>query len=312
MMAMLSCSSGVMKVTSDDASSGLDTAENDDIEDADSDDSDIPDNTEDTSSTNNVSFFDEAGEASVTTLTDSFVSSGDVEFEYELYSPDAASVDGKVVLIHGFIRNMGHHVGWAQHLASWGIPTIIATVQHSSVWDSNQDLNAEEMVELVESLGGGPILYMGHSNGAMAALHASTLDSDAVAVLAMDPVEPEGTDHTEEAASISLPVYGIFGEEGSCNGDNNGLPVWQAAPNGHNIRLTEADHCDFENPTDWQYSTLCAGSNDQFSDEEIAVSLRNLVTGFVLWQLGDHAGGEGWWTGISYNELLSSGTISEL
>lgn len=54
-----------------------------------------------------------------------------------------------------------------------------------------------------------------------------------------------------------VPVWGMFGESSGCNANNNGVNVFQDAVQGNAVIITEADHCDFEFPTNLLCSLLC-------------------------------------------------------
>ena len=118
-----------------------------------------------------------------------FTSSDGCEMDYEMYTPNGASSDTLVVIQHGFARSKDQFSEWSSHLASWGIPSLLMNLCHSSAWDVNLDQNGEDVVELVESLHDGPAIYMGHSNGAISSLVSAALDDQAVAVLGLDAVE---------------------------------------------------------------------------------------------------------------------------
>ncbi len=48
---------------------------------------------------------------------------------------------------------------------------------------------------------------------------------------------------------MMVPVWGMFGESSSFNANNNGVNVFQDAVQGNAVIINEADHCDFELPT---------------------------------------------------------------
>jgi len=136
-------------------------------------------------------------------------------------------------------------------------------------------------------------------------------DPDAVAVLGLDLVDRDGQAQAA-AASLSVPLYGLAGESGSCNDDANGLPSYAAAAQGRVVRVTEADHCDFESPTDILCTALCTGTNNQFTDDEIQATILAMSTGYLLWQAGLDPAGQTYWTAgaAPYDDLLASGAIS--
>ena len=157
---------------------------------------------------------------------------------------------------------------------------------------------------------------MGHSNGAIAAVQAATIDVNAVGVLGLDAVEAMGADHTQQAALLSVPAYGLFGESDQCNDSNSGLAVFKNAPTNINLRVAEAGHCDFEAPTDalCELAPGCDGPNSQFTEESIQNTILNLGTSFIRWRLSQDADAETWWTAgeQGYESLLTSGSIQPL
>jgi pimeloyl-ACP methyl ester carboxylesterase len=243
-----------------------------------------------------------------------FTSSDGCEMDYEMVEPTGASADTLVVIQHGFARSADQFSDWSGHLASWGLPSLTMSLCHSSALDVNLDQNGADVVELVAHLHDGPVIYMGHSNGAVSSLVSASLDDDAVAVLGLDAVERLGGDHTDDAASLGIPVYGIFGESGYCNSWNSGLSAYQSTSEQETIRVTEADHCDFEAPTNATCTLACGGSNSLFDDDSIQSTIVGLATAFLSWQALDDADGQAWWdaSGSARTALEDSGAISGL
>ena len=194
------------------------------------------------------------------------------------------------------------------------LPTLVMDLCHSSAFDVNLDQNGVDTVELVESLWKGSVIYMGHSNGAVSSIVSASLDADAVAVLGLDPVERVGGDHTDDADLLDIPVRGLFGESGLCNTWNSGQSAYEAASDADNFRVTEADHCDFEAPTDTVCTAMCGGSNVSFDDDDILSTIMGMSTGFMMWQALGESEGETWWTstGTAFTVLEDAGAISDL
>ncbi len=81
------------------------------------------------------------------------------------------------------------------------------------------------------------------------------------------------------------------------------------------LDIADADHCDFEDPTDWLCTTFCPGGGTGFSDEEILETVRGLLVSGAVWAAGIDAGAKGhWWVpgGTYYEELRGRGAISPL
>ena len=60
--------------------------------------------------------------------------------------------------------------------------------------------------------------------------HASVLDLDQAA----------------NGEELAVPVVGLVGDPGTCNVWSNFLPLFDAMPDARVLRVTQADHCDFE------------------------------------------------------------------
>ena len=80
------------------------------------------------------------------------------------------------------------------------------------------------------------------------------------------------------------------------------------------IRVTESEHCDFEDPTDFLCTIICSNNNTLFSENEIKGVIRSLSTGFLLWKTGvDFRGLDLWTPGNDYYEsLINIGHISQV
>jgi hypothetical protein len=258
--------------------------------------------------------YSERGASFVYMTSGSHTSTDGCSLGYEIYTPEEAASDTLTVIQHGFARSRDEFSVMASHLASRGMPALIMDLCHSWALDVDINQNAADVVDLVESLWEGPVVYMGHSNGAMSALVAASIDDQAVAVLGLDPVERPGGDHTDIARSLSIPVAGIFGEGGACNAWNSGMDAYMAVPGSDLFRSTEADHCDFEAPTGMVCTLACGGSNDLFSDEMIRSNILGLGTAYISWHaLGDEDALE--WadpTGGARAVLEGEGAISGL
>ena len=78
------------------------------------------------------------------------------------------------------------------------------------------------------------------------------------------------------------------------------------------LRVTEADHCDFESDTDVLCTAFCQGSNNQFDDDEIHSTILGLSTAALLDMSGQSQAGNAWWSagGEYYAELNSRGIIT--
>ena len=78
------------------------------------------------------------------------------------------------------------------------------------------------------------------------------------------------------------------------------------------LRVTEADHCDYERPADALCSFACPGTNSRFSDEEIQSLIAGLSTAALLDAAGLVTDADEWLApgGAFYDPALSGGALS--
>ncbi len=155
------------------------------------------------------------------------------------------------------------------------------------------------------------MIYAGHSAGGLSSVIAGNEDPHAIGVIGLDvtDVEPKGT---TAAAGLTVPFYGLFGESSDCNSNNNGIAVGYMASDAEMLHVTEADHCDFENETDWLCTTFCTGTNNTFTDDAIHRTVSGLLAAAAHAIVGLDDAQEHWWTsgGVYYDALLSTGAVS--
>ncbi len=253
------------------------------------------------------------GAATVSISTQAIAIDEDCEMDVSIYTPDAEAAGPLVVLAHGFVRAKSNMWGWADHLASWGVEVVTPDLCHSSFTDSDHAANAEEMIALAATLGGGEVIYAGQSAGGLSALVAAADDPNAIAAIGLDATDSSGLG-VQRIVGASVPIYGLVGEPSTCNAESNGVAIYEAASDATAVRITEADHCDFEDVTDTLCTAVCPGTNDQFSDDAIHDAILGMLTAAVL---EGASGGEGltrWWFpgGEDYDALTSSGAIQPL
>lgn len=283
-----------------------DTSDTDDTQDTDTQDTDTQDNQSD------VTDYGALGPYTYSTSTGTD-NGGSCSLPYSLMTPDGVTDPQLVVLGHGFMRSADNMVGWAQHFASWGFEVAVPSLCHSSIFDVNHAENGLDMVALATALGGNAI-FSGYSAGGLSAVVAAASSSDAVGLLGLDATDGGFNDNSLYASGLTIPVMGIAGEPSLCNSENNGVDLYQNAASSLMVRVTEADHCDFEAPTDMGCEALCQGTNNQFSNEEINNSILSLSTAALFWISTQDPAAAEWWTsgGEAYDSLLSSGRIQGL
>ncbi len=251
-----------------------------------------------------------SGTASVTTV-EGAVMTGGCSLSYTRFNPDVKVSDTTVIFTHGFMRGQHHMVGWAQHLASWGLTVITPELCHATAFDTDHVQNGVDLQNLAASVDvGGGTLYIGHSAGGLASFLASAADPNALAVLGLDPVDADGLG-VGAAAGLAIPTSAILGDGSACNSQNNGLAMATAAPDHQVFGIPGADHCSFESPTDGGCTLFCGGNGGALSEVEIADTIAALSVAFSLWRSGADPMASEWWTPGEqrYEDLLSGGRI---
>jgi pimeloyl-ACP methyl ester carboxylesterase len=297
----------------DDTAADDDATADDDDATADDDDTAADDDDTGDDDTESPPDYGAPGPYAVTTTADLHSPGGSCTVPFTEFTPAGGPAAPLLVLTHGFMRTEAVLADLAEHFASWGLPVATTGLCHSTILDSDPPADAGDLVAFKQMLGGTDVIYGGHSAGGLRSVLAASADPLTVAVLGLDLVD--GDDLALAAApSLTVPLYGLAGEAGECNSDANGLAVYAAAPSARVLRVTEADHCDFEAPTDWMCTMLCEGNNDQVSDAEIQATIRGLATAYLLWQAGLALEGEHWWTPgeAAYDDLLAAGAITPM
>lgn len=247
--------------------------------------------------------------------------SDSLQMDYTLYNPINHESEVSVLLVHGFSRDQSVMAGFAEHFASWGLPTITMNLLHSSIMDNDPVLDALDINILADQVGQGlPIVYVGHSSGGMRSVLAASQNSNVIGVLGLDLVDALylGTDNQyyglSVASNMMIPVWGMFGESSACNANSNGVNIFQEVVQGNAVIITEADHCDFELPTNFFCSLLCGQENYIFSDDDIEEVVLNLSTSFILDIFNfDETNIELWDPGNNYyDSLVTVGALQQI
>ena len=247
--------------------------------------------------------------------------SDSLEMDYTFYNPINHESEVAVLLVHGFSRDQSVMTGFGEHFASWGLPTITMNLLHSSIVDNDPILDALDINILADQVGQGlPIVYVGHSSGGMRSVLAASQNSNVIGVLGLDLVDAlyPGTDNQyyglSVASNMMIPVWGMFGESSACNANSNGVNIFQEVVQGNAVIITEADHCDFELPTNFFCSLLCGQENYIFSDDEIEEVVLNLSTSFILDIFNfDEFNIELWSPGNNYyDSLVTVGALQQI
>ena len=213
--------------------------------------------------------------------------------EYTRYRPDGESGEALVILTHGFARGPGRMQGWASHWASWGAEVVTPQMCFLRFVNTDHEANGRHLVQLADQLADGrPVIFAGHSAGGLAATLAAA-EVEGSALLALDPVDSDQLGETA-AEDLTGPVAALFAEPSDCNADSNGESMLAAVGDKRWWRIRDADHCDFESPTNRGCTFLCRdGEADR---QAIQRAILGLTTGYIHWQGGLDERGEAWWT----------------
>ena len=260
------------------------------------------------------------GPFSFTVTSGALLMTNEDSIRYTVFEPLNEVLFPSVILCHGFFRNQTVMSNLAQHIASWGIKSISIDFNNSSLLNNDPMKDAQELKTLSDSLVPGELIYIGHSSGGMRSIISASQNSNVLAVLGLDLVNESDVNSEiyslsiQLASSLSIPLWGLAGENSSCNSSGNGISLYSAAQSSNLVHLTDADHCDFEDPTDFLCEILCDGPNLNFSDEEINKTIKTLVTAFTLWQVGFDLNAYSLWTpGYAYyDNLIASGAAYQI
>ena len=237
---------------------------------------------------------------------------------YSVYTPNGITNPPVVILGHGFARGADSMTGWADHLSSWGVEVLLPTMCHYNVFAGvDHEMNGQNMKELAVLHGATNVVYAGHSAGGLAAIIAASQDPQSSGVLGLDATDTKDIPGIPDfigqqyAANVSCKAYSIMGESSQCNSENNGLDLFQLMNDHSIIKVVGADHCDFENPTDWICESQCENQSAEFTDEEITAVITTLGTAAIMSLTGLSGDGTIIWTdGI--DEWKTAGIIQEI
>ncbi len=257
--------------------------------------------------------YDVSVESRIASVTDC------ASMSYDIYSPSEPVDPPVVVLGHGFARGSGVMVGWAEHLASWGVEVLLPTLCHYNVFFGvDHEMNGLNMKELTSIHGASEVIYAGHSAGGLAAIIAAAIDDSAIGVLGLDTTDTEGVPGVDDyigrdyASDVRCPSFLIAGEPSSCNSNNNGLNLFRMMSDYSAVRVTSSDHCDFENPTDSICEMSCVNSTALFEDSEIRSVILSLGTSSIISLTSLLDGDHETWSDETFEAWILSGLVQSL
>ena len=238
---------------------------------------------------------------------------------YTVYTPDSTEDLPVVILGHGFLRGGEKMFGWAEHLASWGIKTVVPTLCHYNILNGvDHEMNGQNMVELAEIVGAETPIYAGQSAGGLAAIIAASIDAAALGVVGLDATDTAGIPGIPDniglnyISNITTPAFALVGEPSTCNSNNNGVTMYDGIANSHIVRVTDSDHCDYESPTDWGCESFCLNEGTTLSDDDIRPLIKQLGTAAIILIAGNQAEAQDVWNTDNLSILESNGVISIL
>lgn len=209
-------------------------------------------------------------------LPGSLRSSTGCPIETRFYRADPPQGEVLVVLAHGFLRRQERMVGLAEALAAAGIPTVTLSFCNSRPWDGRHIQNGRDMRRVTDQLGARKVVYVGFSAGGLSALVAAWGDPRAVGVLTLDLVD-DGRLGAGLARTLRVPLLGLQGDPTPCNAQGNGAAVFAASPMGRVLPVPNANHCDFESPTDWLCESLCGWPDPGSRERRQEVVVRSVA-----------------------------------
>ena len=223
---------------------------------------------------------------------------------FAVYSPAGVVNPPVTVLGHGFARGPETMSGWADHLASWGVEVLLPTLCHYNILAGvDHEMNGQNMIELAQHHTTEEVAYAGHSAGGLAAIIAASLDENSLGVLGLDATDTEGAPGVPDfigqqyADSVAGTGFSVRGEPSSCNSNSNGLALFDMMNEAYVVKIDQADHCDFENPTDFMCEVSCENTQATVSDEEVRSLIMTFGTSAILTLTGLNS--DGWiiWRG---------------
>jgi hypothetical protein len=239
---------------------------------------------------------------------------------YNAYTPQGGS-DYLMILGHGFARGGETMTEWGKHFASWGITVLLPTnMCHYNILDGvDHELNGTNLMELANLHSEANHIYAGHSAGGLASLIAASFDPNAIGLIGLDTTDTGGQPGTppelgqDFAPFVTVPAFSLIGEPSSCNTENNAIPLFDLTADSTTIRINDADHCDYENPTNWGCESFCLNQNGStFTDDEIRPMIRKMGTAAAMSISGLHEDGEAYWSNQVLDEMSVSGLVQPL
>jgi dienelactone hydrolase len=182
-----------------------------------------------------------------------------------------------LVLGHGFARARAQHANNGLFLASHGF--IVVTVDFPSPFSPDFDAwaaqigaaldwleapNADPSSRFYQQIAVDRLGALGHSAGGMATWVAAGQDSRLKAIMPLDPVPADGVDLAALGAAITVPSGWTGAPGSSCNASASYSQFYPLVAAGHKAQyiVSNATHCDFEDPSNFLCTLACGGTSD--------------------------------------------------
>jgi dienelactone hydrolase len=206
--------------------------------------------------------------------------------QVDVYRPVQSAQEGVAVLAHGFARSRARHRDLARALAAAGVVAVVPDLPKIvNLWG-----NGDALARFVTDLEGGAVpelavkrehmVLIGTSAGGLASLLAAAKLPGLAGWIGLDPVDRTGSG-ARAAAQVQSPAIVMLAEPSLCNLMTSGRAIAEALPKRwRTVDVTDASHCDFEDPTNNMCRAMCGGSSDATREEirnEIVVTTRELL-----------------------------------
>jgi len=206
--------------------------------------------------------------------------------QVDVYRPAASRYEGVVVLAHGFARSRVRHRDLGRALAEAGVVAVVPDLPSVvNTWG-----NGDALARFVEDLERGAVpslvvrrehvVLIGTSAGGLASLLAAAQLPGLAGWIGLDPVDRTGSG-TRAAAKLQSPAIVMLAEPSMCNLVTSGRAIADALPKRwRTVEVTDASHCDFEDPTNNLCQAMCGRSSDATREEirnEVVVTTRELL-----------------------------------
>lgn len=189
----------------------------------------------------------------------------------DLYWPTDPGPFPAIVLGHGFARSAAVNAGWGAHLASHGF--VVAVPTFPTPVSPNHVLNGQIMRQLLAWMRTAPApigaradasrgAYVGHSAGGLAAFLAAAADPSITALVGLDPVDANDVG-AMAAPMIAAPTLVLAARPQACNAQGSAGALYGAlaVPSRWFLRVTNATHCDAEDPSNALCGLGCMGQD---------------------------------------------------